>query len=93
MFYYQREGGINVAVKRERCNYRISAKMLERLNESCEREGIDRSTLITSYIYWFVTQVEMGKEPEIDLNYAKMDTNKTEFIQATIASILKKRSL
>jgi hypothetical protein len=81
-----------MAMKRERCVYRISPKMFERLNDSCLREGIDKSTLIASYIYSFVTQVESKKELDIvDLSYAKMDTNKTEFIQVSIDPILKKR--
>jgi hypothetical protein len=66
--------------------------MFKRLNDSCEREGINKTTLILSYIYGFVTQVEAGEDPKIiDLSYAKQDTVKTKIVQVSISLVLKER--
>lgn len=64
---------------------RFSEAMLRRLNAACEREGIDRSSLVVSHMY----QVVQGGVTEFDLSFYTLDHGREKTIDIRVSKRLK----
>lgn len=78
--------------EKPRIPLRFSKKMLERIGQACEREGIDKSSLSLVYMYQLIRQIEGGETPEIDVSYMKFDQNKSDTTTTGIRAAEKLKS-
>lgn len=69
---------------------RFSEPMINRLTSACDQEGIDRSSLVVSYMYQIIKQVKSGQVPEFDLSYYLLDHNREKVIDIRVSETLKK---
>ncbi|SDY88842.1 hypothetical protein [Thermoactinomyces sp. DSM 45892] len=74
-----------MAERLKRIIVRFSNNMIERLCDAEEREGIDRSSLIVSYIY----QLVESKTDKFDISYALLDIGKDANVDIGISGQLK----